>query len=253
MEWKWRSQQWRDTHPRSLKERVGAGVQAVIKAMRGLIGKIAGTRPLTYLELAAAFKHAQKIEGDYCEFGVYTGRSFVHAYKVLTRQERTQTARFFAFDSFEGLPEPGEADSVYTAFAKGGLAATKAEFEANLARHHVDAARVEIIAGWFDRTLTPELAARIGPERIATVMIDCDLYVSTVPVLNFLTDLLADGAVLIFDDWHLYRAHPELGVQKAFFEWKAQHPHLHFADLGPLPGSFQKAFIVSRLLGEEGS
>ncbi len=108
MERKWRSQQWRDAHPLSLKERLAAGMRAAVKAMRGGIGRVAGTRPLTYLELAAAFKHDQKIEGDYCEFGVYTGRSFVHAYKALTRQEKTPSTRFFAFDSFEGLPEPGE-------------------------------------------------------------------------------------------------------------------------------------------------
>ena len=131
---KWRSKQWRAAHPLSFRDRVGAGSGRVIKAIRKLIGKITGTGSLTYLDLAAVFKSIQRIEGDYCEFGVYTGRSFVHAYKAITRREKMRTTRFFAFDSFEGLPEPGEADSVYKEFAKGGLAATKEEFVANLVK-----------------------------------------------------------------------------------------------------------------------
>ena len=38
---------------------------------------------------------------------------------------------------------------------------------------------------------------------------------STVPVLRFLSDVLVDGALLIFDDWYCFRASPEQGEQNA--------------------------------------
>jgi O-methyltransferase len=56
-------------------------------------------------------------------------------------------------------------------------------------------------------------------ERAAIVWLDADLYSSTVPVLNFITPLVQDGTVLVFDDWFSFRGSPFKGVQKAFYEW----------------------------------
>ncbi len=102
--------------------------------------------------------------------------------------------------------------------------------------------------GWFSETLTASLAEEIGLSRVAVALIDCDFYVSTVPVLAFLTDLLVDGSLIIFDDWHLFRGHPDLGPQKAFEEWQAENPDLRFSLFPTVSNSFQKVFIVHRPL-----
>ena len=57
------------------------------------------------------------------------------------------------------------------------------------------------IPRYFDRSLTPEARACLGLARAAIVMIDCDLYESTVTVLAFLTPLVAQGTIIIFHDW----------------------------------------------------
>jgi len=57
------------------------------------------------------------------------------------------------------------------------------------------------------------------------VRIDCDLYEPARDCLNYLTNRLADGAILVFDDWpHLLG----YGEQLAFEEWRVQASHLEF-------------------------
>lgn len=54
--------------------------------------------------------------------------------------------------------------------------------------------------------------------------IDCDYYESTVPALEFVTDLLlVDGSILIFDDWWVFGGRRERGEQRAFHEWRERH------------------------------
>ena len=72
-------------------------------------------------------------------------------------------------------------------------------------------------------------------------MIDCDLYESTVPVLEFLTDLVGQGTILIFHDWFRFRASPNCGEQRACREWLERNPHLELVEFwreGPQTVSF---------------
>ncbi len=211
---------------------------------------------LSYLDHAASFTASQRIEGDYCEFGVYTGRSFVHAYRAIRLAERTWTQaprrRLFAFDSFQGLPEPGPLDSAYRHFREGSLSATEAEFRANLQRGRVDPTRVRVVTGWYDQVLSADLVQREGLDAVAVALLDCDLYESAVPVFEFLTPLLSDGAVLIIDDWYLFRGNPGLGVQRAFHEWREKQTEVSVSEFPWVSGSFQRAFIAHRLVPDRG-
>ena len=72
-------------------------------------------------------------------------------------------------------------------------------------------------------------------------MIDCDLYESTVPVLDFLTDLVGQGTVLIFHDWFRFKGRPDCGEQRACREWLARNPQLELIEYwreGPQAVSF---------------
>lgn len=177
-----------------------------------------------------------QLNGDYLEFGVFEGKTFSYAFKIMGRL--FPDMRFIALDSFEGLPEPKgiDASADYTSgFYKGQFACESAQFEINLRKHDVDMQRVLMFKGWFDKTLTPGEPASNTVSKVAAAWIDCDLYESTVPVLNFLTSRLSIGAVLLFDDWRCYRNLPEFGQQRACSEWLDANPNImlnEFVDFG---------------------
>src|ERR1051325_10146445 len=60
-------------------------------------------RSITF-EKIFAHTAQNRIEGDYLEFGCYRGASLIMSY-MLARKYRLSKMRFFAFDSFAGLPE----------------------------------------------------------------------------------------------------------------------------------------------------
>lgn len=244
----WRSEAWRAEHPLKASEKFNGTLRKFFYPLRKLIGRFALSESVKYIDIAARWISWQNIEGDYCEFGVYTGRQFVHAYQAITRN--SQNSRFFAFDSFEGLPQPEGVDLIYPQFSKGGLAATQQEFINNLKKHKVSLSNVEIVQGWYADVLSDELPPKIGLSKVAIALIDCDLYASTILALDFLTDLLVDGAIIIFDDWFLFRGHPDLGPQKAFREWQSRVPDFRFSLLPSISNSLQQAFIVHKPLIE---
>lgn len=74
-----------------------------------------------------ALKSWKKTDGDYLEFGVYRGRAFKAAYDEAIRH-KYEEMRFFAFDSFEGLPEVKGEDEKHKHFYKGQYACSESEF-----------------------------------------------------------------------------------------------------------------------------
>src|SRR4051794_10058341 len=79
---------------------------------------------LICLKTAVGFSIANNVCGDYFEFGVYEGKSFIQAYlhhqRLFLQYRRRQIGkasefteqkvRFIALDSFEGLPQVNERD-----------------------------------------------------------------------------------------------------------------------------------------------
>ena len=204
---------------------------------------------------AASFVTWNQIEGDYLEFGVAEGASFSAAFRALSRERRHHATmgydspeyrkwlaaepRFFAFDSFAGLPE-GDVERQIDYFP-GAYQCSESQFRANLERDGVDMRRVITVPGFYDKSLTPETRERLGLRRAAIAMIDCDLYESTVPVLDFLTDLVGQGTVLIFHDWFRYQGRPDQGEQRACNEWLARNPQFELIEYwreGPQAVSF---------------
>jgi hypothetical protein len=195
------------------------------------------------LELAFSYVLGERIEGDYAEFGVFEGSAFLAGWHA-ARRRGLAGRRFHAFDSFQGLPEISPLDSD-GAFRKGEFGASRKRFEENLRRGGVDLSRVTVTEGMFDATLTPARRAELGLEKIAVAFVDCDLYASAVPVLGFLTDLLVDGAVLIFDDWYCFKGKPDRGEQRACAEWLAANPDLRLVEYHKFHWAGQ-SFLVHR-------
>lgn len=173
-----------------------------------------------------------ELDGDYMEFGVFQGTTFTYAYQHMAHL--FQRMKFVAFDSFEGLPEPTGVDLVqgYTSgFHAGQFRCDEECFRANLALANVDLARCSIIKGWFSDSLEQGNPALDSLQLCASAWIDCDLYESTTHVLQFLTDRLTLGSVLLFDDWRCFKNLPNFGQQRACDEWLRVNPNIKLAHL----------------------
>ncbi len=196
------------------------------------------------LDAAVMLLAVNGVRGDVAEFGVFEGRSLLHLWHAHRWVEHLIVddvvpilrganpaclqRRYYGFDSFEGLPPHDEVLEGQPGWmAQGAFAATQEGVRLALRRSGVPDGDAVLVPGWFDATLTPESA----PESIALAHIDCDLYASTKVVLEFLAPRLVDGAIVVFDDWWLYRGRPDRGEQRAFAEFRAEHPELRFVEL----------------------
>ena len=177
------------------------------------------------LDVAMGFVENSALDGDYLEFGVFEGNMFAFSFHLAKRYTRDRM-HFYAFDSFCGLPSPSGVDTAgFEHFKEGQYSCNEQEFMANLRKYKVDLDRVTIVPGWFNEALNENLSRSLPLRRAAIVWVDCDLYESTVPVLDFVTDYLQEGTVIIFDDWFAYRGNPARGEQQAWREWLAAHPN----------------------------
>src|SRR5215207_988672 len=166
------------------------------------------------VRLAMMYLYNEGIGGDYAEFGVFDGRTFTEAFYAA--DDLGLGMRFFAYDSFKGLPNDEGP------FQTGQFGAPREALDANIKAHHIPPERVEVVQGFFDETLREQSE----PSEVAVAFIDSDLYESAVLALDFLTNRLVDGAVLCFDDWFCFRGSPEEGEQRACQEWLIANPGL---------------------------
>jgi len=185
-----------------------------------------------------------KLEGDYLEFGCFGGYTMTWAYKA-SKTFGMKDIKFYGFDSFEGLPEIKGVDAEYPEFKKGEFSTTEKQFYKDLKRGGVDISRVQTIPGWYDHTLNEELQNKLLVKEASVILIDCDLYSSSVPVLEFITKYLVDGTVILFDDWNCFRSSPEHGEQKAVREWLERHKDITMTKYLPFE-AFGQSFIVHR-------
>jgi len=153
--------------------------------------------------------------------------------------------RFYAFDLFEGLPKiKGLDNDGFCPYDKGQYSCSVNKFKKIIARKGVDLNKVEIIPGWYAKVLNEKLKKKLPIKKASIIWIDCDLYESTVPVLNFITDYIQDGTILIFDDWFSFRGDPNRGEQKAFKEWLKKNPSIKATEFHKF--SCGNSFILHR-------
>jgi len=219
----------------------------------------------TIIHKAANILAQEKVEGDYLEFGVFAGLSFIQSHHIIkgvfehqqklhagrTEADATEIRRlwhkmrFFAFDSFQGLPEPHGRDKESGEFAKGKYTCPEDTFRENLVTAGVPLGKVVTVAGWFEETCTDETRRKYAMQQAALIHIDCDYYASARTALEFVKPLLTDGTILVFDDWYCFRGNPNLGEQRAFTEWKATMPGWLFPEYQK-EGPQRNSFIASK-------
>ena len=214
--------------------------------------------------------------GDYIEFGVYRGDSFVQAYLASRRvveeflsgrwnhafgdpetakrgfEKAWNAMRFVAFDSFQGMPQPKGLDALSPVFPKGSYACTEEEFLANVKEHGVPEQKIVTVPGFFSGTLSQDTAQRLSLRHVSVVHIDSDLYESARLALEFCTPFFRDGTVIVFDEWYQFAGNPALGERRAFDEWTHAHPEW-IATPFQKEGAFRNSFVLtSTLTGRTG-
>lgn len=121
------------------------------------------------LNYAMEYVSESKLEGDYLEFGVFEGKSFIAAYHFAQRYHLI-TMKFYAFDSFKGLPEIQGIDAEeFRHFRKGQYSAGKDKFIKNIFKKEVNLKKVTIIPGWYDEVLNEETKNRLQLEKAAII------------------------------------------------------------------------------------
>jgi O-methyltransferase len=165
----------------------------------------------------------EDMEGDYLEFGVFTGSSLCHAVRcvraLLPLNARLQQTRFFGFDSFSGFGELPD-DEKHPFFQD-------ANFTTSLERVQ---RRVGRVAGGFDYQLVPGFfedslkagAAHYGIEKARVIFIDSDTYSSAREALTFCLPTIQQGTFLVLDDYYSYRGARQRGIAGAFTEFLEQ-------------------------------
>lgn len=184
------------------------------------------------------------LTGDYLEFGVFEGYSFATSF-YWAKKYHLDSMRFYAFDSFQGLPPTQSEIDAGFEFPPSSCICDLETFRKKIVKKGVDLDRVTIVPGFYNEVLNEETKKNLEIKQAVVVFIDCDTYDSTVPVLDFLTDYLVDGSLLIFTGWFNYRGIPTRGQQRATREWLAKNPGIKLTEYCKFPWA-GNSFIVYR-------
>jgi O-methyltransferase len=135
------------------------------------------------------------VPGDIVECGTWNGGSLALLGAAMPGRDA------WAFDSFEGLPEPSGEDPavVRSGWYRGWNLGSPARVAEAWARCGLPAERLHVVKGWFERTF-PETEI----PAIAVLHIDADWYASVRLCLETWYDRVSSGGAVILNDWNLY-------------------------------------------------
>jgi hypothetical protein len=161
-----------------------------------------GTRDVLKLALDAAMplieqQRHSKSQGLVCEFGVGSGRSLRMTQEILPLD-----VEIHGFDTFTGLPQAWGSEPA-GAYSTGGIVPN---MEGEVYFHK----------GLFSDTIAPFLEELGDDAFLAYANIDCDLYTSTLDILEAFHGRIVEGTILVFDE---YICHPTWR-QDEFRAWR---------------------------------
>ena len=156
----------------------------------------AGTRVLEkrfmLIELA---KSVANVRGCTAECGVAAGTGSALICQTL-EESYSDGERHYAFDSFDGLPEPTDRDYMTngrTSWYRGKLRHSYRRVQQRLSVFP----KCQVTRGWIPECFDKN----VGDERFRFVHIDVDLYEPTRASLEFFYNRLNPGGVILFDDY----------------------------------------------------
>ena len=157
------------------------------------------------------FREVQDVDYEtIVECGVGRGRSLITIaalaqYKSVSRN--TTLPKIFAFDSFQGFPQPSEFDRSWRNPRKGEWSTSPSgsfEYSPNHLRRILSNAgiafEIEIVEGFFEDTLQNY---KNKLNKIGILHLDADLYSATKTSLECFAELLVKGGVIVIDDYEI--------------------------------------------------
>lgn len=201
------------------------------------------------------------IPGAIAEFGCFEGfSSLLLADLIVEFDAQTEfystlhPRHMYVYDSFEGFPKSTNAvDSISyevidTGYWREHEDASPPGTEEMLRRefaHRFGETGWTVVRGMFEDSLASTPIQR----EVAIANLDCDLYASSVQVLDHLLGdkLMPDGAVLLMDDYNCNRANPRFGMRRAMRECFARTDGFYEYSEFLRYGWHGRAFFVHRL------
>jgi O-methyltransferase len=180
------------------------------------------------------------LKGDYVEFGIHKGDTFITSYKeylgfrkwlekqTVSSEEWRRTVannyiknevKFHGLDTFEGMPTNNEGNVM---FAEGTFMSSLEEVQNKCVRAGMK--DFFLHKGLFTQS-TDKLGSKIS-KHVAIVNIDGDLYESARDSLNIIEPYLQIGTVLLFDEYNAFNADNLRGERKALIEFTEKSPYV---------------------------
>ncbi len=162
----------------------------------------------------------EHIEGDYLEFGVFTGSSFCHSircYNKLRYLWPESDMAFYGFDSFSGFGEIASEDE-HPFYTDENFETSYKRVESRVRKVIKNEVRYKLIKGYFDESLKKG-AGTFSIKKSKIIFIDSDTYSSANVALNFCIPTIQIGTFIILDDYYSYKGSLSKGVAKAFNEF----------------------------------
>jgi len=223
----WQTDAPRDTVLEKELDMIKRLIKRLIRAGVYSTGAVYHSGKHEIIDLAIQCVTFNRVHGDYFEFGVAEGGTFIVAHGFARDSENPM--HFYLFDSFEGLPacEGVDADG---GFEEGEYASSLETVRGNIRDAGIPADSYTPVQGFYDQSLTAELSDQISCEQAAVIYFDCDLYSSTRTALFWSAQYLQTGTILCFDDYFCFKADPNRGQQKAIQEFLVAHPKISLTE-----------------------
>ena len=192
----------------SLAEMLVLFVRRPSRSLARLFGSILKIKPkysmLSTVRLLNLYYLAQETErlnlkGDVVECGVWNGGAAAMAASAYFDTGKQVHRTIWLFDSFEGLPPPGEKDNkaevecYFQGLCKGSVENVRDIFH----RLSLSMEEVKIVRGWLHETLKSN-----DIKQAALLHIDTDWYESVkLPLEHFYGKIVAGGFIVVDDYW----------------------------------------------------
>ena len=176
--------------------------------------------------LCSAVRYVAKhrVPGAIVECGVWRGGSMMAIAETLLGVG-VQEHDLYLFDTFSGMPPPGDLDIRYTGETAADILEEPAEHDRVLASASLDEVRRNVLGVGYEPTRLHFVPGRVedtipdqAPPVIALLRLDTDWYESTRHELVHLYPRLSPGGVLLIDDYGCW-----LGARQATDEYIAEH------------------------------